>query len=43
MCDSAVERWNAAWLPFEPDVRLNQRAEELVRRKFALREYNQRR
>src|SRR2546425_306396 len=43
MCDAAVERWNVAWLPFEPDARLNQRAEELVRRKFALRDYNQRR
>jgi lipoyl(octanoyl) transferase len=43
MCDVAVEKWNVAWFALEPDTPLNQRAEELVQRKFGLREYNQRR
>jgi len=43
MCDAAVEKWNAAWLAFEPDTTLNQRAEELVREKYSLPEYNRHR
>ena len=43
MCDAAANKWSVAWRPFEPDAPLNRRVEELVCRKFALNEYNQRR
>jgi lipoate-protein ligase A len=43
MCDVAFEKWHVNWSAFEPDTSLNWRAEELVRRKYALAEHNQRR
>jgi lipoate-protein ligase A len=43
MCDVAVERCKADWLPFEPDADLNERAASLVRLKYSLVAYNQRR
>jgi len=42
-CDVAHEKWRVQWLPFGEDAALRQRAEELVRRKYALADYNQRR
>ena len=43
MCNVAFEKWKVRWASFEPDTSLNQRAEELARRKYALAEHNQRR
>jgi lipoate-protein ligase A len=39
----ASEKWRVQWLPLEPAAALNQRAEELVRRKYSLAAHNQRR
>jgi lipoate-protein ligase A len=41
ICDVAREKWRIQWSPFAPAAVLNQRAEELVRRKYARAEYNQ--
>jgi len=43
MSDAAHEKWRVQWLPFGPNAVLNERAEELVRRKYSRQEYNQRR
>jgi len=43
MCDAASEQWRVQWRPFASDAALDQRAEELVRRKYSLATYNQRR
>ena len=43
ICDVAGEKWRVRWSPFGPDAVLNQRAEELVLRKYSCAEYNQRR
>ena len=43
MCDTAVESWNVQWSAFEPDTTLNNRTEWLVRNKFSLAQYNERR
>lgn len=43
MCDAAVEARNVRWSPFEPDTILNERADELVRVRYSLPEYNERR
>jgi len=41
ICDVAGEKWRVQWSPFGPNAVLNQRAEELARRKYSRAEYNQ--
>jgi lipoyl(octanoyl) transferase len=43
MCDAACERWGTHWFPLEVDTALNQRVQELIRERYSLTEYNQRR
>ena len=43
MCNVAFEKWRVRWTSFEPDTALNQRVDELERRKYALADHNQRR
>ena len=43
ICEAAREKWRVVWSPFRLNTLLDQRAEELVRRKYSLAAYNQRR
>ena len=43
MSDVAFETWSANWITFEESASLNQRTEELVRKKYSRTEYNERR
>jgi len=43
MCDVAALDWGVRWEPFAAEAGLVQRAEELVRTKYALAAYNERR
>src|SRR6266498_6151043 len=43
LCDAAHQRWNVGWRPLVPDIGLQRRTEDLVRRKYSRVEYNQRR
>jgi lipoate-protein ligase A len=43
MCDIALEQWRVQWQPFEPRSGLTDRIEELVRSKYDLPAYHQRR
>ena len=43
VCEVALEKWRVQWSPFGEVAALHQRAEELVRRKYSLADYNQRR
>jgi lipoate-protein ligase A len=43
VCNVALEKWRVQWSRFAEDAALRRRAEELVRRKYSLADYNQRR
>ena len=43
ICDVAREKWRVQWSPFASGAELDHRAEELVRQKYSLASYNQRR
>ena len=43
MCDVAHRTWKVDWLPFEANTTLNEQSGELVREKYSLPAYNERR